>query len=71
VPEALYRLVESYTILGLKDEAMRVAAVLGYNYPGSKWYEDTYNLLDPEQRRKIKDDRSWVDRTIGSILKPN
>jgi outer membrane protein assembly factor BamD len=70
VPEALHRLVECYMILGLKDEAMRVAAVLGYNYPGSKWYEDTYNLLDPAQRQKIKDDRSWVDRTIGSILKP-
>lgn len=71
VPEALHRLVESYTILGLKDEATRVAAVLAYNFPGSKWYEDTYDLLDPVQRQKLKDERGWVDRTVESLLKPD
>ena len=45
VPEALSRLVEIYLILGLKDEAKRTAAVLGYNYPGSRWYADTYDQL--------------------------
>jgi len=70
VPEALLRLVESYTILGLKDEATHVAAVLGYNYPGSNWYKDAYDLLDPVQRQKIQDGRGWVDRTVESILKP-
>lgn len=45
VPEALYRLVECYEVLGLTDEAARDAAVLGYNYPGSSWYEDAYKLL--------------------------
>jgi len=47
VPEALHRLTEVYLKLGLKDEAKRTAAVLGYNYPGSGWYEDSYaNLFD-------------------------
>lgn len=69
-PEALHRLVESYTILGLKNEATHVAAVLGHNFPGSRWYEDSYDLLDPAQRSKLKDKRSWVSRTIGSLLKP-
>ena len=45
VPEALHRLAECYTALGLTDEAERVAAVLGYNYPGSEWYSDSYALL--------------------------
>lgn len=45
VPEALARLVEIYLVLGLKDEAKRTAAVLGYNYPGSIWYADTYDQL--------------------------
>jgi outer membrane protein assembly factor BamD len=45
VPEALARLVEVYLALGLKDEARRTAAVLGYNYPGSVWYQDTYTQL--------------------------
>jgi outer membrane protein assembly factor BamD len=70
VPEALHRLVESYTILGLNDEATRVAMVLGHNYPGTKWYKDSYGLLDPVQRAKLKDERGWVDRTVESILKP-
>lgn len=69
-PEALHRLVESYTILGLKDEATRIAAVLGYNYPGSRWYQDSFDLLDPGQRQKIQDKRSFLNRTISSILKP-
>jgi outer membrane protein assembly factor BamD len=45
VPEALHRLTECYTALGLTDEATRVASVLGYNYPGTDWYGDSYALL--------------------------
>jgi len=71
IPEALHRLVESYLTLGLKGEATRVAAVLGHNYPGSKWYEATYKLLDPQQRQKILEERSWIDRTVESLFNPN
>lgn len=42
VAEALTRLVEIYMRLGMREQAMRTAAVLGYNYPGSVWYADTY-----------------------------
>ena len=45
VPEALERLIECDLALGLTNEARRNAAVLGYNYPGSKWYEDGYELV--------------------------
>jgi len=44
-PEALHRLVEAYVRLGVMDEAVQVASVLGYNYPGSQWYADSYRLL--------------------------
>ena len=44
-PEALYRLVETYLTLGLDEEAKRNAAVLGFNYPGDRWYTDAYNLM--------------------------
>jgi outer membrane protein assembly factor BamD len=70
VPEALHRLVEAYMTLGLEDQATRVAAVLGHNYPGSAWYQDSYKLLDAEQRQQIIDGRSWVDRTVDSLFKP-
>ncbi|MEO1044669.1 MAG: outer membrane protein assembly factor BamD [Pseudomonadota bacterium] len=44
--EALYRLVECYYSLGIPDEAKKSAAVLGVNYPGSKWYEKAYKLVE-------------------------
>ena len=45
-PEALYRLVEAYLTLGLAEEAKRNGAVLGFNYPGSIWYRDAFELLN-------------------------
>ncbi len=71
VAEALHRLVEAYMTLGLKGEAYQVAAVLGHNYPGSKWYERSYALLDDEQRKKIIDERGIIERTVDSLLKPD
>lgn len=68
IPEALHRLVECYTILGLKNEATRIAAVLGHNYPGSEWYADTYALLQPDQREQLEDKKSWLSRTMDSLL---
>ncbi|MEO6255189.1 MAG: outer membrane protein assembly factor BamD [Sphingomicrobium sp.] len=44
-PEALERLVESYLALGIPAEAQKAAAVLGANYPGSKWYQRSYALI--------------------------
>jgi outer membrane protein assembly factor BamD len=46
VPEALHRLTESYLALGLDQEAQKNAAVLGYNFPSSPWYLDSYALLN-------------------------
>jgi outer membrane protein assembly factor BamD len=47
VPEALHRLTEIYLSLGLTEEASRTASVLGHNFPGSPWYQDSYALLTP------------------------
>jgi outer membrane protein assembly factor BamD len=44
-PEALMRLTESYLALGVPEEARKAAAVLGANYPGSKWYARAYELV--------------------------
>ena len=45
VPEALHRLVENYIALGLMKEAHKVTAVLGFNFPQSLWYQDSYILV--------------------------
>ena len=44
-PEALERLVETYYNLGVPAEAQKAAAVLGRNYPGTKWYKRSYELV--------------------------
>lgn len=68
VPEALHRLVESYVALGIDEEARQVASVLGYNFPGSEWYQDSYDLLtregitlevDPERQDPSYIERAW------------
>ena len=50
-PEALERLVESNLALGLPDEARKVAAVLGHNYPDTCWYRQSLRLLIAEQKK--------------------
>ena len=44
-PEALYRLTETSLALGIPDEAVKYAAVLGANYPGTEWYDKAYDLV--------------------------
>jgi outer membrane protein assembly factor BamD len=67
VPEALERMVECYLAMGLKDEAQRTAAVLGYNYPGSLWYRDSYALV--ETGKSVEEDAKpgIFRRVIDSI----
>jgi outer membrane protein assembly factor BamD len=71
VPEALHRLTESYTALGLTDEARRVAAVLGHNYPSSEWYFDTYELVEKrpvERPPAARDTRGWLRRQVDWLF---
>ncbi|WP_324827202.1 outer membrane protein assembly factor BamD [Qipengyuania zhejiangensis] len=44
--EALYRLTETSLALGVPAEAVKYTAVLGANYPGSKWYDKAYDLVE-------------------------
>ena len=68
VPEALHRLVESYLAIGVVDEAQATAAVLGYNFPGSNWYADSYMLLTGIDRRPEQSQDSWISRVWKSII---
>lgn len=68
VPEALHRLTESYLALGVTPEAQATAAVLGYNFPGSEWYQDSYALLGGDVPRPPKEKRSWFGRLWSSVF---
>lgn len=58
VPEALYRITEAYTLLGIPTEAQKSAAVLGYNYPGTDWYEDAYELVQGREQKSVRQEAS-------------
>ena len=67
VEEAMHRLVESYVSLGLIGEAKQVGSVLGYNYPSSEWYADSYALLskygvDLDEELKVERERGYWRR---------
>jgi outer membrane protein assembly factor BamD len=64
VPEALERLVEAYLSLGVTDEAQAAGAVLGYNYPGSDWYQDAYKLLEARNLKPEQKEGSWLNGTF-------
>jgi outer membrane protein assembly factor BamD len=70
VPEALHRLVEANLSIGLMDEAMQVGAVLGYNYPGSTWYEASYRLLTDRGLRPETAPDGEVRRPLLERLNP-
>lgn len=67
VPEALHRLTESYVALGIIDEAQSSAAVLGHNYPGSDWYQDSYSLLTGKDVRPEENKKSWISKAFSGI----
>lgn len=62
VPEALHRLTECYLALGVREEAQNAAAVLGYNFPGSPWYERAYALLQGQKLEPARSATSWLGR---------
>ena len=62
VPEALFRLTESYLALGVTKEAEVAAAVLGHNFPGSDWYATSYSLLRERDLQPRLSKRSWLAR---------
>lgn len=68
VPEALHRLTEVYLSLGIPAEAQNAAAVLGYNYPNSDWYRDSYAILRQRDLTPVKDQKSWISRAIDKVL---
>tara|TARA_X000000950_G_scaffold277547_1_gene367140 strand:- start:40 stop:891 length:852 start_codon:yes stop_codon:yes gene_type:complete len=75
--EALHRLVEIHYLLGLKDEAMKYAKLLGYNYQSSTWYEKTYIIFDKKyeenikKRKKEKTKRNKTFKKIKSLFSLN
>ncbi len=69
VEEALMRLTECYYAMGVVNEAQTAAAVLGHNFPDSKWYKDSYSLLASKGLEPREDTGSWISREWGKLTK--
>ena len=72
VEEALHRLVEIHYKLGLIEESKKYAVLLGYNYQSSKWYEETYRILNKDyvkiSKRKNKGKDSSIIEKFKDLL---
>ncbi|MFL6798205.1 MAG: outer membrane protein assembly factor BamD [Xanthobacteraceae bacterium] len=64
VEEALLRLTESYMALGIIDEAQTSAAVLGHNFPDSRWYKDAFTLMQSKGLEPSENKGSWISRAF-------
>ena len=69
VEEALARLTECYMSLGITKEAQSAAAVLGHNFPDSKWYKDSYVLLQSGGLAPRDDGEGWISKAWKSVPK--
>ena len=67
VPEALERIVECDLALGLNKEARENAAVLGYNYPGSRWYSDAFALVTGNGG-PVEAKEGWFNRLVSNVF---
>lgn len=68
VPEALNRMVECYLAMGIKPEAQATAAVLGYNFPGSGWYQHSYDLLGGVNLTPTPNKQSWIGKVWHKVF---
>lgn len=70
VEESLARLAECYMALGIKEEAQTAAAILGHNFPNSRWYKDTYTLLASDGLAPRQDGGSWMSKAFSNFKLP-
>ncbi len=68
VEEALARLAEAYFAMGIAPEAQTATAVLGHNFPESKWYKSSYQLLQSGGLEPRENRASWISKAASVIV---
>ena len=73
VEEALYRLTELHYKIGLIEESKKYAALLGYNYQSSDWYEESYKILNKDyvkiSKKENKENEESILQKFKDLLK--
>jgi outer membrane protein assembly factor BamD len=67
VEEALARLTEAYMAIGIVPEAQTAAAVLGHNFPDSRWYKDAYNLVKSGGVEPSENKGSYISKAFKKL----
>src|SRR5436309_4948558 len=67
VEEALLRLTEAYMALGIVEEAQTSAAVLGHNFPDSRWYKDAYALVQSRGLEPTENKGHWISQAFAKL----
>jgi outer membrane protein assembly factor BamD len=67
VEEALARRTEAYMAIGIVSEAQTAAAVLGHNFPDSRWYKDAYNLVKSGGVEPSENQGSWISKAFKKM----
>ena len=61
------RLTECYMTLGIVPEAQTAAAVLGHNFPDSRWYKDAYNLVKSGGLEPSENQGSYISKAFKKL----
>jgi len=76
IEEALHRLVEIHYHIGLEEEAKKYAKILGYNYNSSKWFQQSYKVLNKDynvkknlNKKKAEDEQKKDKSFFKKIIK--
>ena len=67
VEEALARLTEAYMAIGIVGEAQTAAAVLGHNFPDSRWFKDAYNLVKSGGVEPSENTGSYISKAFKKL----
>ena len=67
VEEAIHRLVEIYYKLGMENESLKYASLLGYNYNSGKWYKETYKIFNRKYEISVPENKKEKSKILGKI----
>ena len=71
VEEAIHRLVEIYYKLGMEEESLKYASLLGYNYNSGEWYKETYKIFNKKYKTSVplkKKEKNKILNRIKSLF---
>ena len=67
VEEAIHRLVEIYYKLGMEEESLKYASLLGYNYNSGEWYKETYKIFNKKYKTTIPERKKEKSKILSRI----